>query len=239
MGSVAPPIEQPSSVIGAARLSRFDVEAFIPENMPLVPVPSIAQISLHIANPTTGLRRVLGQEGSGPERSPPYWAYPWAGGMALAHHLLAQPETVRGRSVLDFGAGSGLVAIAAAKAGAADVTAADIDPFATVATRLNAVANGVDVSVIQGDLTEGLPPAVDIIAVGDLFYDRKLALRVTAFLDRCLASGIEILVGDPGRAFLPRARLRLVAEYPVADFGETEATKPAGVFSFTREAAGA
>ena len=137
--------------------------------------------------------------------------------------------------MLDLGAGSGLVAIAAVKAGAASTIAADIDPFAAVATRLNAAANGVDFPIVQDDLTKGPPPAVDLIAVGDLFYDRQLALRVTAFLDRCVAAGIDILVGDPGRAFLPHQRLHRIAEYPVADFGETGATKPAGVFSFMRE----
>ena len=217
--------------IDPAHLSRLDAEAFVQANLPLVPVPSIPGISLHIAQPSSGLWRLLGHGGAG-ARSP-YWAYPWAGGTALASHFLAHPEVVRGRSVLDLGAGSGLVAIAAVLAGAASVIAADVDPFAIVATKLNAAANGVDVSVFQDDLTNGLPPAVDVIAVGDLFYDGELALRVTDFLDRCLASGIEILVGDPGRAFLPRSRLQLIAEYPVADFADTGATKPAGVFSFT------
>jgi predicted nicotinamide N-methyase len=217
--------------IGPAHLPRLDVEAFILENMPLVPVPSIPGISLHTARPSSGLWRLLGQGGGGAHS--PYWAYPWAGGAALACHFLDRPEIVRGRSVLDLGAGSGLVAIAAVQAGAASVTAADIDPFAAVAARLNAQANGVEVSVVQDDLTKGLPPAVDVIAVGDLFYDGQLALRVTAFLDRCLVAGIDILVGDPGRAFLPYQRLRQIAEYAVADFGETGATKPAGVFSFT------
>jgi len=217
--------------IGPAHLPRVDVEAFILANMPLVPVPSIAGISLHTAQPSSGLWRLLGQGGGGGHS--PYWAYPWAGGAALARHFLAHPEIVRGRSVLDLGAGSGLVAIAAVRAGAASTIAADIDPLAAVATRLNAAANGVGVSVVQDDLTKGPPPSVDMIAVGDLFYDRQLALRVTAFLDRCLVAGIDILVGDPGRAFLPYQRLRPIAEYQVADFGETGATKHAGVFSFT------
>lgn len=135
--------------------------------------------------------------------------------------------------MLDLGAGSGLVAIAAVQAGAIRVIAADVDPFAVVATKLNAAANGAGVSAVQDDLTNGPPPAVDVIAVGDLFYDRELALRVTDFLDLCLVSGIEILVGDPGRAFLPYQRLRLVAEYPVADFADAGATKLGGVFAFT------
>jgi predicted nicotinamide N-methyase len=216
--------------IGPAHVSRLDVEAFIRANMPLVPVPSVPGISLHTAQPSSGLWRLLG-EGGGHAHSP-YWAYPWAGGAALASHFFAHPEIMRGRSVLDLGAGSGLVAIAAVRAGAASVVAADIDPLAAVATRLNAAANGVDFPIVQDDLTKGPPPAVDLIAVGDLFYDRQLALRVAAFLDRCLAAGIDILIGDPGRAFLPYQRLRPIAEYPVADFGDSGATKPASVFSF-------
>jgi predicted nicotinamide N-methyase len=219
-----------AATIDPAQLSRLDVEAFILGNMPLVLVPPIPAISLHVAQPSSGLWRLLG----GADAHSPYWAYPWAGGAALARHFLAHPEVVRGRSVLDLGAGSGLVAIAAVLAGAASVIAADVDPFAVVATKLNAAANSVNVSAVQDDLTNGPPPAVDVIAVGDLFYDRELALRVTDFLDRCLASGIEILIGDPGRAFLPRPRLRPIAEYAVADFANAGATKPAGVFSFTR-----
>jgi predicted nicotinamide N-methyase len=231
-----PQAGQGSRVVSPANMPLPDAEAFIRTNMPLVPVPSIPEISLHTAQPSTGLWRLLGPDGA--DAHSPYWAYPWAGGAALARHFRAHPEILRGRSVLDLGAGSGLVAIAAEKAGAASAIAADIDPFAAVATKLNAAANGVSVSVIQGDLTEGPPPAVDLIAVGDLFYNRQLALRVTAFLDRCLASGIDILVGDPGRAFLPYQRLRPIAEYPVADVGDAGATKQAGVFSFVRDGAG-
>lgn len=221
---------QRSAVVAPSSLPRVRIEAFIREKMPLVPAPSIPEINLHIARPSSGLWRLLGEDALSP-----YWAYPWAGGAALARHVLAHPESVRGRSVLDLGSGSGLVAIAAAKAGAASVIAADIDPLSAVAARLNAGANGVDFLWVQDDLTEGPPPAVNVVAVGDLFYDQELALRVTSFLDRCLASGIDILVGDPGRAFLPRSRLRLVAEYAVADFGDAGVTKPAGVFSFVRE----
>jgi predicted nicotinamide N-methyase len=230
MGSVDSliPVAGQSPGIGSASLPSFDAETFILENMPLLAVPSVPEIRLHTALPSSGLRRLLGPSGA---RSP-YWAYPWAGGAALARYFLDRPEMVRGRSVLDLGAGSGLVAIAAVKAGAARVIAADIDPLAAVATKLNAAANGVDVSVTENDLTLGLPPAVDVITVGDLFYDRELAQRVTAFLDRCVAAGIEVLVGDPGRAFLPYPRLRPIAEYQVVDFGDAGATKPAGVFSF-------
>jgi len=217
--------------VGSAERLRPDAEAFIRANMPLAPVPSIPEISLHTAQPSSGLWRLLDPNRAGAHS--PYWAYPWAGGAALARHFLDHPTTVRGRSLLDLGSGSGLVAIAAAKAGARHVIAADIDPFAAVATKLNASANRVDLSVVEDDLIEGPPPQVDIIAVGDLFYSRQLALRITVFLGRCLAAGIQVLVGDPGRAFLPHARLRHIADYAVADFGESGTR--AGVLSFERK----
>ena len=168
---------------------------------------------------------------------PPYWAFPWAGGMALARHILNRPETVAGRRVLDLGAGSGLVAIAAAMAGASAVVAAEIDRYATAAIGLNAAANGVEVAVVGDDLTAGPPPPVDLVAVGDLFHERALALRVTAFLDRCFAAGIDVLIGDPRRAYLPYARLHLVAEYSVPNVGDVEdaATKLSAVFALEAE----
>lgn len=121
--------------------------------------------------------------------------------------------------MLDLGTGSGIVAIAAAKAGAKHLLAADVDPYAIIATGLNAAANGVVVETLERDLTMGKPPNVDVVLVGDLFYEAELAERVTAFLDRCLAAGINALVGDPWRAFLPRTRLELVGEFPGVDFG--------------------
>ena len=149
----------------------------------------------------------------------PYWAYDWGGGLALARHILNYPELVAGRTVLDLGAGSGIVGIAAAKSGAKSVIAADIDPYAITAIGLNAAANGVTISTYFGDLTAGSPPEVDVVLVGDLFYEAELAQRVTAFLDRCLGSDIEVLVGDPWRNFLPKTRLQLLAQYPGPDFG--------------------
>ena len=136
--------------------------------------------------------------------------------------------------MLDLGAGSGLVGIAAAKAGARAVIAAEIDRNGVAALGLNAAANDVAITVIGEDITAGPPPAVDLVVVGDLFYAGDLAERVIPFLDRCLAAGINVLVGDPGRAYLPRSRLRLLAEYQVPDVGEAKdaAAKPSGVFSF-------
>ena len=165
----------------------------------------------------------------------PYWAYEWGGGLALARHVLDHPETVAGRTVLDLGAGSGLVAIAAAKAGAKRVIAADIDRYAITAIALNAAANGVTIATSCGDLTRDLPPAVDVVLVGDLFYEVGLAERVTGFLDRCARSNIAVLVGDPWRKFLPRTRLRLLAQYPGPDFGNGGQQTNNAVFSFAAQ----
>lgn len=221
-----------SNATGARHGPHPDPLGFIRANMNIVPVPTLPEIRLHTAHPASGLWRLAGPDRDKAE--PPYWAYPWAGGAALARYILDRPETVKGRRVLDLGAGSGIVGIAAAKAGASEVIAAEIDRHAVIALGLNAAANDVAITVIGDDLTSGPPPQVDLVAVGDLFYERDLAIRVTAFLDRCLAAGINMLVGDPRRAYLPISRLRLLAEYPVPDVGEAKgaAMKPGAVFSF-------
>ena len=214
----------PASIPASAR-------RFIRSNLPIGPVPSVPEIRLHRAGPGSGLRRLAAlDDGFGT----PYWAYDWGGGLALARHMLECPETVAGKRVLDLGSGSGIVAIAAMKAGAAAAIAADTDPYAVAATGLNASVNGVRVTAIQGDPTAAPPPAVDLVLVGDLFYDRGLAERVTDFLGRCVAAQIGVLVGDPGRAFLPLSRLRLLAEYPGPDFAAfTDAARRTNaVFSF-------
>ena len=205
--------------------------------MSAAPVLSVPEIRLYTAHPASGLRRLAGAGEDGADLPPPYWAYQWAGGAVLARHFLDRPETVRGRRVLDLGAGSGIVGIAAAKAGASQVIAAEIDPYGVAALGLNAAINDVAVTVVGHDLTAGLPPPVDLVAVGDLFYEHDLAERVTAFLDRCLAAGIEVLIGDPGREFLPWSRLRVIAEYEVPDFGagRNGPGEMSKVFSFERE----
>jgi predicted nicotinamide N-methyase len=210
-----------------------DAAGFIEANLRLRPVRSIPEIRLHTPHPGSGLWRLTGRSGEG---LPPYWAYAWAGGAVLARHFLDRPASVRGRRVFDLGAGSGIVAIAAAKAGAASVTAAEIDPNGIAAIGLNAVANGVTVEIVDRDLTRADPPHdLDLVAVGDLFYAAGLARRVTAFLDRCVAVGAEVLVGDPGRAYLPRARLEPVAEYAVPDFGDGGAAlKTSAVFAYVK-----
>ena len=212
-------------------MAAIDPVAFIRANLPIAPVPSIPEIRLHKALPTSRVGRLAEQDGDG--FGSPYWAYRWGGGLALARYVLDRPECVAGRRILDLGSGSGLVAIAAAKARAAAVIAAEIDPYAVTAIGLNAEANEVEVSIVHGDPTAGPPPPVDVVLVGDLFYERDLAERVTAFLDDCLEADTAVLIGDPWRAHLPRRRLRKIADYLVAETGGAGAT-PSAVFAFER-----
>jgi predicted nicotinamide N-methyase len=204
----------------------FDIGAFIRERLPLSAVSSIPEVLLHQADAASGLSHL-------PASGTPYWAYVWAGGAALARHVLDHPWIVAGKRVLDLGTGSGLVAIAAALAGAREVVATDVDPYALAALSLNAAANGVAITGTLGDLTGSDPISAELILAGDVFYDADLARRVTAFLDRAAASGVQVLVGDPGRAPLPLARLEPLARYTVPDFGGGRgAMTPSTVFSF-------
>lgn len=219
------------------RCARLDPATFIKANMRLVRVPALPEIQFYTAHPGSGLRRLVESEDDAEdalEPQPPYWAYAWAGGTVLARYVLDHPMTVAGRRVLDLGAGSGIVGIAAAMAGARDVIAAEIDRNGVAAIGLNAAANGAAITAIADDITMGPPPPVDLVLAGDVFYGREVALRVIPFLDRCLAAGIDVLVGDPRRNDLPLSRLRLLAEYRVPDFGQTNdrALQPTGVFRF-------
>lgn len=203
------------------------VAAFIRQRLRLEPVPGLEHIQLYLAHPGSRLARLAEMQGA-EDRPPPYWAYLWAGGLLTARHVAAHPELVRGRRVLDLGAGGGVAAIAAAKAGA-KVLAAEIDANGRTALALNAAANGVVLEITGEDLTGGGAPAVEVMLVSDLFYADDLAARVLPFLERCAAAGIEVLVGDPGRKPLPRHRLRQVAEYEVADMGRPR-PEPGGVY---------
>jgi predicted nicotinamide N-methyase len=204
-----------------------DARALIASRLRPSPIPGLSEIRLYAPDEHSGLGRF--------SSTPPYWAYAWGGGLALARHLAAHPEIVRDRRILDFGAGSGLLAIAAAKAGATAVAATDIDPLAQAAIALNAEANGVAVTLLTGDLTapDAALPNVDVVLAGDVFYLPKVARRTMPFLTRCAAAGMTVLIGDPYRAPLPRGKLRLIAEYPVADMGRAIGAGPAtgAVFS--------
>lgn len=218
----------------------LDRAEFIKANMRLAPVPSVPEVRLYQAHPGSGLRRLLepedGDEGEA-EPQPPYWAYAWAGGAVLARYVLDRPSIVAGKRVLDLGAGSGLVGIAAAKAGTRAVIAAEIDRNGIVALSLNAEANGVAIQICEGDVTDGPPPAVDLVLAGDVFYAQDVGQRMMPFLERCLAAGIDVLVGDPGRAWLPRSRLCLLGEYHVPDVGGNGGgePKPSAVFALVAE----
>jgi len=192
-----------------------DPTSFIRANTAAATPPLVPEIRLHLATEITPLWHatevMLGQV----QLPPPYWAFAWAGGQALARHVLDHPALVRGKGVLDFGAGSGLLALAAARAGAASATAAEIDRFAAAAIALNAALNGLDVAVETEDVLDRLSVPWQVVLVGDMCYERPLAERLTLWL-RCLASsGVKVLLGDPGRAYLPKTGLVELARYAV------------------------
>jgi predicted nicotinamide N-methyase len=188
------------------------LEALVRSATARAPVPLVEEISLLTAAPALELWELWQQTG---RDDPPFWAYPWAGGQALARHLLDNPGTVRGRRVLDVASGSGLVAIAAAKAGAASVAAGDIDPLAVAAISVNASANGVPVAARVFDLATGDAGDAEVVLAGDVFYQRQLAELALRFLRAAASAGAEVLVADPGRAFVPAASLTALARYEV------------------------
>ncbi|WP_344831260.1 class I SAM-dependent methyltransferase [Actinocorallia longicatena] len=145
----------------------------------------------------------------------PFWAFAWTGGIALARHVLDRPELARGRRVLDLASGSGVVAIAAAMAGATEVVASEVDPYASAAVGANADANGVTVTALCEDLLDRDDLAFDLVLAGDVFYDRLMARRTEPFLRRMARLGAQVLVGDPGRQYLPRAAFHALARYDV------------------------
>jgi len=189
-----------------------DFRDFILQNLRLETAPGLPEIVLYRAHAGSRLSR-LGD-------APPYWAYGWAGGTVLARHILDHPQIARGKRVIDLGSGSGIVGIAAMKAGAKAVTAIDIDPNAAAAGQLNANANGVALTVLTGELTA--PPQADLILGGDVFYDEGLARKMADLFTACTKAGAEVLVGDMGRKPLPLNLLEPLAEYEVPDFGQSK-----------------
>jgi predicted nicotinamide N-methyase len=187
---------------------------YIAANLRLEPVPALPEIRLYAAHSGSRLSRLIGPDGAAP-----YWAYQWAGGLALALHVQAHPELVAGKRVLDLGAGSGLVGIVAAKAGA-EVWAAEIDANGRVAIGLNAAANGVTMGMVTVDVTGPAPEGFDLILGGDVFYNAEVAALMLPFLLRCRDAGIVVLVGDPDRRDLPVDHLERVAAYAVGDVGD-------------------
>ena len=188
--------------------------AFIRAHTRLLPVPHAPEIVLHLADEATALWQKTEEELGEMGLAPPFWAFAWAGGQALARYILDRPALVAGRRVLDFASGSGLVAIAAAKAGAAHVEACDIDPFAATAIALNAAANGLRVEARLSDCV-GADAGWDIVLAGDICYQQDIAERVTVWLSNLHRRGAVVLVGDPGRSYLPTDRLEALATYAV------------------------
>ena len=216
---------------------------FILQNTTLLPVPLVPEIHLHLAHEAVPLWQKTEDELGEIGLPPPFWAFAWAGGQALARYVLDNPETVKNKHILDLASGSGLVGIAAMIAGAESVLAADIDRFATAAIELNFLANGFPLSrhsreggnpakpkaqkrgarlrghdewrVTQVNLLDCVPPQIDIILVGDLFYEKFTAERVFAWLTTAKSQGTHILIGDPGRSYLPKDQLIKLSEYNV------------------------
>jgi predicted nicotinamide N-methyase len=181
---------------------------FIRANTELAAAPLVPEIRLHLAAESLPIWRKTEEELGQMNVPPPYWAFAWAGGQALARFILDNRQLVAGRRVLDLGAGSGLVSIAAMLAGAAQAIASDIDGLALAAIQLNAEANGVGVETTATDLLASAPDDAEVVLVGDLFYERALAERVLAFVEAARQGGAEVLVGDPRRSYFPGDRFR-------------------------------
>jgi len=196
-------------------------DAFIRANTQLLAPPHTPEIWLHLATELVPIWQKTEEELAAIGVSPPFWAFAWAGGQALARYLLDHPDTVQGKRVLDFASGSGLSAIAAAKAGARDVLATEIDPFAIAAIGLNATANGVAIASTLEDVI-GRDDGWDTVLAGDVCYEREMAARVFAWLRSLAGRGALVLMGDPGRNYLPSSNLVEIAAYDVQTTRELE-----------------
>ena len=196
--------------------------AFVLRHTRLRPVPGLAELRLHLADEVLPLWHAVQLETRNPDAPLPFWAFAWAGGLAIARHLDLDPALVIGRRVLDLGTGSGLCSIAALRAGADRAMAVDVDPLAINATELNARANGVRVATALRDVLDEPPPDVDVIVAGDCFYEEPMAGRVARWLRRARDRGIEVVVGDPGRRYLPSSDLLELATYEVRTTTELE-----------------
>jgi len=196
--------------------------AFIRANTAIAAPPLVPELRLHLASEITPIWQATEESLARGQVPPPYWAFAWAGGQALARFVLDRPETVAGRRILDFGAGSGLLAIAAMCAGAAAATAAEIDPYAGAAIGLNCALNGVCVAIAPADLIDGADARWEVVLVGDMCYEQPLAERLTRWLRRLAGGGCRVLLGEPGRAYRPRTGLVELARYTVPTSRELE-----------------
>jgi predicted nicotinamide N-methyase len=211
-----------------------DPHGFILANTRLKSPPHTPEIELYLADEITPIWRMTEEELGQIGLPPPFWAFAWAGGQALARYLLDHPAEVKAKRVFDVGTGSGLVAIAAMKAGAKGANGADIDGFCAAAVELNARANGVEVGFGQRDPLNAPPPAADVICAGDIFYEQPLAERAMAWLTEARDRGARVLLGDPGRSYFPKTGLVKLAEYSVETTRELEDAeiKRTAVWSF-------
>src|SRR5205814_929609 len=200
----------------------MDPADFVRQQTAITTPPLVPEIRLHLATEVTPIWQATEEKLERNSLPPPFWAFAWAGGQALARYLLDNPEVVRGREVLDFGSGSGMVAIAAAKAGAEHVIAAEIDHFAAAAITLNAALNGVAVAVMTDNLLDGDNRFWKLVTTGDICYEQPMAERAMRWLRRLAGRGSTVLLGDPGRAYLPTAGLCELARYTVPTDRELE-----------------
>jgi predicted nicotinamide N-methyase len=197
-------------------ITAADAEAFVRAHTGPAPVPFVPEVRIHQADSAIDLWEETEALHGASGLAPPFWAFPWAGGQALARHVLDNRGLVEGHRVLDVAAGSGLVALAASVAGAASVVANDIDPYAIAAIRLNAAANRRAIRTYHGNLVKDGPDvAADVVLAGDVFYNREMAAAMLAFFRAARDAGAEVLVGDPGRAYVPTGELDRIADYDV------------------------
>lgn len=201
-----------------------DPEDFVRANTLLQEPPLVPEVRLHLASEVVPLWQATEEELAREGLPPPFWAFAWAGGQALARYLLDHPNVVRGKRVLDFAAGSGLQGIAAKQAGAASVEAVEIDAFACAACRLNAEANDTEIAVRKEDVVGKPNPGWDVVLAGDVCYERPAAERITAWLRSLSSEHCLVLMGDPGRTYLPREGLKRVIGYGVKTSCELEDT---------------
>jgi predicted nicotinamide N-methyase len=211
-----------------------DRDVFIRANTRLLVVPHAPEIRLHLADEATALWEKTEEELGELGLPPPFWAFAWAGGQALARYVMDNPGLVAGKRVLDFASGSGLVAIAAARAGASEVEASEIDVFAIDAIALNAAANDVAIATRHGDII-GMDEGWDVVFAGDVSYERDMARAVSDWLETLAQRGALVLIGDPGRSYLAREKLEPIAEYrvPVTRALEDSEIKKTQVWRFS------
>jgi predicted nicotinamide N-methyase len=197
------------------RLGAANETEFVERNTKLAQAELVPELTLRLGNMVIPLWELVESEFEAKGLAPPYWAYAWPGGQALARYILDRPELVRGRTVLDFASGCGIAGIAAARAGALSVLCADIDPLAQAACRMNGLINKISVHTTTDDLIGDDDLVPDVVLAGDIYYDRPLSIRVTRWLEAISAQGALVLVGDPGRNYLPRAGLAELSDYDI------------------------